>query len=576
MRTTHARVQFRIRLISMGVVLMALIVLGRAYQLQVVHGSEYEERAERQYVRTSPDIFDRGQIYFTHRDGERISAATVRTGFKLAVNPQFITDVDAVCTTIVTYLPIDEERCQARSGDTTRVYVELHTQVTEEIRAAIAGYNLPGVQFFRNRWRYYPGGEMSARTIGFIGFTDASPHELRGRYGLERQYDSTLYRSRDIVRVNFFAELFSDLATEAVTAPDEHRRGHIITTLEPAVSRMLDSVLAGVQERYESRLTGAIIMNPQTGAIYAMNAVPSFDLNHRINATIEQFQNPLVENVYEFGSTIKALTIAAGLDSGAITPRSTFTDTGSVVLNGFTIRNFDGRARGTVDMQAVLSQSLNTGVSHIVQEMGRDRFRDYFLNFRLGSETGIDLPNEVHGLVRNLQSPRDVEYATASFGQGIAMTPIAATRALAALGNGGRLVTPHLVSHIEFLDGTERVIRYPEGAQVISPAASEEISRMLVRVVDEALRGGGVALPNHTIGAKTGTAQIPRTSGRGYYDDRFLHSFFGYFPAFEPEFIVFMYTVEPKGVQYASETLTEPFMDIARFLINYYSIPPDR
>jgi cell division protein FtsI (penicillin-binding protein 3)/stage V sporulation protein D (sporulation-specific penicillin-binding protein) len=375
--------------------------------------------------------------------------------------------------------------------------------------------------------------------------------------------------------VNFFAELFSNV-DDLVRDGAEAKRGDVVTTLEPAVSRLLDSVLQETNDFYKSKLTGAIVMDPKTGAIYAMNVVPSFDLNVREQATIEEFRNPLVEDVYEMGSIIKPLTVAAGIDSGAVSRSTTYFDPGCIDLNTFTICNFDKKGRGTVDMQQVLNQSLNTGVSYIVDKMGKERFRDYIYAYGLDKETGIDLPSEGSPLIDNLTSPRDVEYATASFGQGIALTPIATVRALATLANGGKLVTPHLVKQIKYEDGTTKDIQYGEGEQVLKPETSEEISRMLSTVVDDALRGGSVSLPHHSIGAKTGTAQIADPNGGGYYEDKYLHSFFGYFPAYDPQFIVFMYTVEPQGVRYASETLTDPFMQIARFLINYYSIPPDR
>ncbi len=566
---------FRIRLLSGCLLFIALLLIGRLYYVQILQSDEFRDRAERQYVHTKTDLYSRGSIYFLTHEGEELSAAAVRAGYLLAANPSQVTDIVAFCAALSPYVLRGEAWCNERLADTSKVYVELEPQVSEEDSKIIEAFALDGALLYRNQWRYYPGGSVAARSIGFIGYTEDGGTEFHGKYGLERQYDSVLFRENEILSVNFFAELFSNLG-DIVYGRNEDKTGDIITTLEPSVSRMLDTVLLETNDHYDSTLTGAIIMNPKTGEIYAMNAVPSFDLNNRSEADIEQFRNPLVEDVYEFGSTIKALTMAAGLDSGAITPQSTYYDAGYIDLDTFTIKNFDGKGRGTVAMQAVLNQSLNTGVSWIVTQMGKERFRDYFLSYKLGSESGIDLPNETYGLIDNLNSPRDVEYATASFGQGIAMTPIAVTRALATLGNGGRLVTPHLVKRIEYHDGTEKEIRYPEGTQVLKPETSEEISRMLATVVDEALRGGSVALPHHSIAAKTGTAQIPDPVNGGYYDDRFLHSFFGYFPAYDPEIIVFMYTVEPKGVQYASETLTEPFMDIARFLINYYSIPPDR
>ena len=291
---------------------------------------------------------------------------------------------------------------------------------------------------------------------------------------------------------------------------------------------------------------------------------------------IEDFRNPLVEDVHEMGSIIKALTMAAGLDSKAVTANTTYYDAGFLDLDDYTIGNFDGKGRGYVDMQEVLNQSLNTGVSFVVEQMGKDSFSSYFKSLKFGTETGIDLPGEVYGLVSNLDTKRDIELATASFGQGIAMTPIATARALATLGNGGTLITPHLVKELKFEDGTIQPITYPEGDRVFSEETSEEISRMLTNVVDDALRGGDVKLENYSVAAKTGTAQIADRVNGGYYEDRYLHSFFGYFPAYEPEFLVFLYTVEPRGVRYASETLTDPFIDITEFLINYYSVPPDR
>ena len=281
------------------------------------------------------------------------------------------------------------------------------------------------------------------------------------------------------------------------------------------------------------------------------------------------------------GSIVKPLTMAAGLDSGTVSAHTTYEDRGTITLSGYTLSNYDGKARGVVSMQEVLNQSLNTGAAFVAQKTGNARFARYLTHFGLGERTGIDLPGEVEGFLENLKSPRDLEYATAAFGQGIAMTPIATARALAALGNGGTLVTPHVVRDIDYdLVLGERVVPaaktvHTEGRRVIATSTSEEITRMLVAVVDNALLGGTVKLDRYSIAAKTGTAQIPDPSG-GYYDDRYLHSFFGYFPAYEPRFLIFLYLEEPQNVRFASETLTLPFMDLTKFLISYYEVPPDR
>ena len=566
----------RIRIITGVVIFLALILIVRLYQIQILHHDEYLDRGEQQYVHTVRDLYSRGNIYFSTKNGEKVSAATVQSGYLLSIDPSRITDISTTYTKINGVYPLDEETFVLRAGKKERTYYEIASELSNAEADAIAELGLDGVQLYRDQWRYYPGNDLAARTVGFVGYTSESGSGLTGRYGLERYYEDVLVRDNNRLSVNFFAEIFSNLGS-VIFDTTESRTGDVVTTIEPTVARMLDRELLKTQEEWNSTVTGGIIINPKTGEIYAMSAVPTFDLNNRTNATIEDFRNPLVEDVYEMGSIIKALTMAAGLDSGAVTPETTYYDSGKLELDTFTIGNYDGKGRGTVNMQDVLNQSLNTGVAHIVDKMGKSSFQDYFKRLKLGSETGIDLPNETYGLVTNLDvHNRDIEAATASFGQGIALTPIATVRALSALGNGGRLVTPHIAKTIEYQDGTVKDVQYPEGESVFSEETSVTISRMLTTVVDDALQGGDVKLEHYSVAAKTGTAQIADSINGGYYDDRYLHSFFGYFPSYDPEFLVFLYTIEPKEVRYASQTLTDPFMEVTKFLINYYNLPPDR
>jgi len=549
---------------------MAVLIV-RLYIIQIRHGDEYRTMGEGQYVHTVSELYNRGNIYFTTKDNEKVSAATIKTGYLLAIDPSKIRDPEQVYTSLSAVTPIDHDTFTERAKRTEKTYQEIEKEIENDTASAIEALNIEGVKLYRNQWRYYPGKSLAARTIGFIGYDGDT---LVGKYGLERYYNDTLIRSSDRLSVNFFAELFSNLGNLVFDAT-ESTQGDIITTIEPTVARTLDRVLVEAQEKWQSTVTGGIIINPKNGEIIALNVVPSYDLNDRGDASMEDFRNPLIENVYEMGSIIKPLTVAAGLDAGVIAPHSTYYDAGYLKLSDYTIKNYDGRGRGTVDMQEVLNQSLNTGVAHIASLLGKERFRKYFYGLKLGSETGIDLPGETHGLVRNLESPREVEYATASFGQGIALTPIATVRALSTLANGGTLITPHLVKQIEYKNGDVHDVGYADGDRVFSEETSETITRMLVTVVDTALKGGKAKNDYYTVAAKTGTAQIAGPAG-GYYEDRYLHSFFGYFPAYDPKFLIFLYTVEPKGVEYASETLTDPFIDLTQFLINYYALPPDR
>lgn len=560
-------------MLSAGIVVVACVIVGYLYKVQIIEGDTFALRADRQYIAPQQSLFERGTIFFTDKDGERISGATIQSGYTLALNPQHITDPEKLYTELSAFTELDREKFIQRAGKSEDPYEEVAHQLDAETAEAIDEKDLDGVLILKERWRHYPGDELAAHTLGFVG---SNGEVESGRYGLERYYEDVLRREDNDVYVNFFAEVFSNVGS-LVFADETEREGDIVTTIEPTVQARLEQTIETIHADWNAKTTGGIIINPHDGNIYAFAKSPTFNVNaFDTVADVSTFGNPLVENVYEMGSIIKPLTIAAALDARVITPQTTYNDTGSITVDGSTFSNYDGRARGVVPMQEVLSQSLNTGVAFAVEQMGTKTFAEYMRAFGIGEETGIDLPGEVHGLINNLESPRTIEYYTASFGQGIALTPIATVRALSALANGGMLITPHIVSQIEGTLGTKKKIFYEPTKRVIREETSETISRMLVTVVDEALAGGDVALPHYSVAAKTGTAQIADPVHGGYYADRYLHSFFGYFPAYDPEFLVFLFVEEPVGARYASETLTNPFMDTVKFLINYYEIPPDR
>ena len=568
----------RLRFLSFFIILFACLLVTRLYIIQIVSGEKFKTKAEHQYV-AGANYFDRGLIYFTTKDGTSIPAASIKFGFILHINPNTLNqrnDLEKIYETVNNIIPINKEEFIAKANKKNDPYEELVKHLPIDVAEKIRALKISGLTVTQERWRIYPGETMAAHAIGLIGF---SGNELAGRYGLERFYEPTLKRSGDSVFVNFFAEIFSNI--RKVVSKDESLEGDIVTTIEPSVEAFLESELEKVTEKYVSDFTGGIVINPKTGEIFAMALTPTFDPNspqNEQNSVI--FSNRLVEDRYEMGSIVKAFTLAVGLESEAIKARSTYNDSGCMTLNTRTFCNYDGKSHGdNLSMQVVLNKSLNTGAAFIASRMGSSKFNNALLAFGLDSITGIDLPNEGKSLVSNLKINRDLESAQASFGQGIALTPINTVRALSALANGGTLVTPHLVREIKYKLGPSKNIVYPteeERNRALSPETSTEISRMLTEVVDRSLRDGKVRLENYSIAAKTGTAQIAKPGGGGYYDDRYLHSFFGYFPSYEPKFLIFLYTYYPKNVQYASETLTETFINVTKFLINYYDISPDR
>ncbi len=568
-----SKIVVRARVLSAIFILIALLLTVRLYFVQIVRGDDYRNDAAAQYVvETGNKIIDRGKIFFTKKDGTHVAGAVMQAGWSIAIAPKNLTDAQAVFDALSLETTIDSERFFTSAAKTKDPYEEIAFRVSDEAADKIRAKKLPGVVLVRDQWRYYPAGELAGHALGFVGFQG---DKRVGVYGLERFWEATLSRTSSGLYVNPFAEIFTNL--EAAFSDPAAQQGSIITTIEPMVETRLEETLDEVMQAYSPKIAGGIIMDPKTGAIVAMGIRPGFDPNtYNTESNSAVFTNLLVEGIYEMGSIMKPLTVAAGIDAGAITPATTYVDRGCIEKSGETICNHDKKARNRVDMQEVLNQSLNLGVSFIVDTMGHESFGKYVHAFGLGEKTGIELPNEATGNIRVIDEGYDVDYSSAGFGQGIAVSAIAITRALATLANEGVLPSPHIVSAVRLESGITRSVVPNEEVRVFKPETVQSVSNMLVKVFDDALLKGELKQEHYSIAAKTGTAQIAVPGAGGYSPDRYLHSFFGYFPAHDPEYIVFLFAIEPKGVEFASASLARPFLDITKFLINYYEIPPDR
>ena len=584
----------RIRLLSLVFIFIALVLILKLYIVQVLKHDIYLSQGDRQYIKKNSNINDRGDIFFTKKDGTYIVAATMKDDYTLYINPKsFFTFLSSgknidkknedillseVKSKIIETLKLNdekklylEERINKLKNKKSDSYLELLKGLSEDEQKLIRDLNFEFLGLGKEKKRYYPGDDLAANVIGTIGFKG---EELAGRYGLEKQYENILTRSGKAYS-NFFVDLFSD--ARKVIGDKGNLEGDIYTTIEPIVQKELEKKILQINNKQNSDLTGAIIMDPNSGEIIAMAKVPTFSHDDNKKYDIANYKNDIVESSYEMGSIIKPLTMSMGIDTDKVHENTIYNDAGFIKVKDRVIKNFDNKGRGNITLQTALSQSLNTGFVYIAHLVGNELMTKYFYSFGMNKKTNIDLPNESAPLTSNLEKG-DVEHATVSFGQGIAMSPIGTIRALSVIANGGYVINPHVVNKVKYAIGTTENIK-PESLEkqtpVLKPSTIDEIKRMLVYNVDKSLLQGTRKNPHYTIAAKTGTAQIASESG-GYIEGKNIHTFIGFFPAYNPKFIVFMYTVDPKVSRYASESLANPFLDLTDFLISYYEIQADR
>lgn len=568
-RRTEVTSYWRLNFFRGILFLIGFTIIGRLYALQVVGREKWVALAEEQHTVAQALRAERGNIAL--RDGDLSYPVAVNREYKLVyVIPKLVKDVPATAIALSAVLGIDESSIRDRLSDRADPFEVIKKKITAEEEAKLKELKLEGVNFLPEVYRYYPGGELASKVVGFAGPGDLG--EV-GIYGIEAGWNSEL-RGRDGT-----LSQERDAAGRWISLTDrehvEPKNGDsLVLTIDRVVQYEVEKIIAEAREKFGADSGSAIVLEPKTGKILAMASVPQFDPNEYGKVEdIGLFMNPLVSLPYESGSVMKPITMAIGIEEGKVRPNTEFTDTGVVSEAGYNIQNAEGKVYGRSTMTKVLDESINTGVMYVERLVGHSAFREGLRNFGFGSKTGIRLPAEHGGNLKNLDNLKStIQFLTASFGQGITVTPLQLAMAYGALANGGILMKPQIVDQIIDSDGNIRTLEPEETRRVLSQETSREMGEMLRSVVVNG-HGKRADVPGYLVGGKTGTAQVAKSGAKGYDENITIGSFAGYAPIGDPRFVVVVKFDNPKNIQWAESSAAPTFGAIMRFLLSYAKVP---
>jgi len=560
---------WRTKVILIFILLFGAGIIGRLFYLQVIKHKLYQAQALGQQVGFKSIMGLRGQIYCGNSQqtkggssGEFKSLAINKDEWTISAILDEIEDVEAFSQALSQCMGIEKEDIiSLLNGQNS--YVVIKNNAPQEELEKIKELDLKGLQWEINNKRYYPQGKLASNILGFLG------GENIGQYGIEGYYEDVLKGKDGIKEEKKGLELiFSQDEEKSLDGSD------IYLTIDYNIQFEAESLLLQAKENYDIDSGEIIVIKPDTGKILAMADYPFFDLNEYSKVQdMDVFQNDSIQKLFEPGSIMKPFTMAIAINEGKITPETVYTDTGSVSFDKDTIHNFDNKVYGEQTMTQVLENSINTGAVFAEEQVPSDIYLKYIEKFGFIKKTGIDLQGEVYsrndGLMNNAP---DINFATSSFGQGIELTPIQVVSAFCAIANGGKTVKPYIVEKI-YPDVAEKSVEQFLSEQIISKQTSFQLTSMLVSVIDNGFNKVS-QIPGYYFAGKTGTAQVALKNQKGYEKDKTIQSFIGFGPAYNPQFLALIKLDNPK-VSASSLSAVPIFKDLAKYIINYWQIPPD-
>ncbi len=546
----------RANLVLILLLLLGATIISRLVFLQIIDQGFYKAFAQGQQNTNSFTKGERGSIFVQDKNGSLYALASNLRIPYVFVSPAEIKEPEETARKLAEILHMERDEIILKLENKDSLFEIIKKRISESETQRIQDLKLAGVHVDQEQVRSYPQGSLAAHVAGFTN------QDGKGQYGVE-EYSHEVLNGKEGVKAGSKSPasyLLSAFNTATKNGED------VVLTIDYNIQSLAESLLEKAESKLGMEGATIIVMDPVSGKVLALAARPTFDPNAYSKVEhIEVFQNPAIQTTFEPGSIFKPITMAAALDAGAVTPETSYVDGGVVKIGGRTIYNYDLRTWGKRTMTEVLEFSINTGVVFAERKLGHEKFLEYIEQFGIFEPTGIELASEVFSKNAQFKKGYEINFSTAAFGQGIEMTPLQIIKAFTAIANNGQLVDPHIIEG-----------KKSEKAQVISPRTASQLTTMLTSVVQNGF-AKTAQIPGYHVAGKTGTAEISWAAlgiAKSGYSDKTIQSFIGYAPAFDPKFLILVKLDNPatKTAEYSAVPI---FRDLAKYMIDYYQIPPD-
>lgn len=555
---------FRIRLGYAFFALFFCLITIRLFYWQIIHGATLRAQAVTQYFQNITLPAHRGSIVSS--DGSPI-VINQPAFLVYAKPPEIPNKVDFIQkVSSISGVQLNDLLLQLEVPG--RLWVPIAKKIDTHTKNIFQSNNISGLGFEREMKRAYPESSMAAQLLGFVGQNDEGLDT--GYFGIEGYYDRHLRGKDGSLSLERDPSGTRILLNDATRVEPENGRT-LVLWLDKTIQSIVERHLASAIQKYGAKEGSVIVMDPQSGGILAMASIPSYSPNDYQNFDSSLFKNPIVASSYEPGSTFKVLVMAKALDLQVISPQTLLNESGPIKIGGYTIKTWNDQYNGSITATHALTTSSNVGMVEIGSKIGKDQLLDLINDLGFGQLTNIDLQDEASPDIRTSSDWTEIDLATLTFGQGIAVTPIQMVRAVASIANGGWLMEPKVVKSVREESGKTVDIAPKKIRQVYRKATTSVLTEMMVTAVENG-EAKWAKPKGYRIAGKTGTAQIPV---EGHYDDeKTIASFVGFAPHTDPRFVMLVTLREPTSSPWGSETAAPLFFTISGDLFVYLGIPP--